>query len=93
MKLSVHLVTGGKYIRAGDPLPPGFELPSHLEAFVVDPSQISRATSIPAGGDSVGMRGSEPARSAADDERDTRYPEFIPKWKLKKRRDEERKKL
>ena len=42
MRLSVHLVTGGKYIRAGDPLPPGFELPPHLETFVVDPPQISQ---------------------------------------------------
>ena len=42
MKLSVHLVTGGKYIRAGDPLPAGFELPPHLETFVIDPPQISQ---------------------------------------------------
>ena len=45
MKLSVHLVTGGKYIRAGDPLPAGFELPPHLETFVIDPPQTSRAAS------------------------------------------------
>ncbi len=45
MKLSVHLVTGGKYIRAGDPLPPGFELPPHLETFVIDPPQVSQGAS------------------------------------------------
>src|SRR4029077_2392831 len=46
MKLSVHLVHQGRYIKAGDPLPLDFELPSHLEAFAVyddDPPQISRA--------------------------------------------------
>ena len=43
MKLSINLVHQGRYIKAGDPLPEGFELPPHLEAFVVDPAQTSRA--------------------------------------------------
>ena len=45
MKLSVHLVHQGRYVKAGDPLPADFDLPPHLEAFVVDddPPQASRA--------------------------------------------------
>ena len=44
MKLSVNVVHGGKYVRAGDLLPADFVLPLHLEAFVIDePSQVSRA--------------------------------------------------
>ena len=35
MKLSVNVVTGGQYVRAGDPLPSDFVLPPHLEAFVM----------------------------------------------------------
>ena len=46
MKLSINLVHQGTYVKAGDPLPEGFELPSHLEAFIIDdPPQTSRATS------------------------------------------------
>ena len=35
MKLSVNLVHGGKYVRAGDELPPDFVLPPHLDRFAV----------------------------------------------------------
>ena len=47
MKLSINLVHGGRYVRAGDDLPSDFILPEHLERFAVydDPSQASRATS------------------------------------------------
>jgi hypothetical protein len=46
VKLSVNLVVGGKYVRAGDELPSDFVLPPHLDRFVVydqPPPQISRA--------------------------------------------------
>ena len=94
MTLSVHLVTGGKYIRAGDPLPEGIELPPHLEAFVVDPPQSSRAASQAEGVRLSG--GSQLANSAVENslQREASYregeEEFAPKWKLKrkKRRDE-----
>ena len=48
MRLSVHLVTGGKYVRAGDPLPADFVLPEHLDRFVVDddPPQIFAGRSL-----------------------------------------------
>ena len=48
MKLSVHLVHGGRYVKAGDPLPVDFVLPSHLEAFAVyddEPPQASQGAS------------------------------------------------
>jgi hypothetical protein len=47
MKLSVNLVAGGKYVRAGDELPPDFVLPPHLDRFAIhdEPPQTSRAAS------------------------------------------------
>ena len=49
MRLSVNLVVGGRYVKAGDHLPVDFVLPPHLDRFVVNddspPPQISRATS------------------------------------------------
>jgi hypothetical protein len=44
MRLSVHLVHQGRYIKAGDELPSDFVLPLHLEAFAIydDPPQISQ---------------------------------------------------
>jgi hypothetical protein len=54
MKLAVNLVAGGRYIRAGEPLPPDFELPPHLEQFAIggdDAPQISQADSRLASGD------------------------------------------
>ncbi len=35
MKLSVNVVHGGRYVRAGDELPSDFILPEHLERFAV----------------------------------------------------------
>lgn len=84
MRLSVHLVTGGKYIRAGDPLPPGFELPPHLETFVIDPPQVSQGASRLSSVERQGVfgTGGSLAKSAAN------YPqgkeEFIPKRKGKR---------
>ena len=45
MRLSVHLVHQGRYVKAGDELPSDFVLPEHLDRFVVydDPPQTSRA--------------------------------------------------
>ena len=45
MKLSVNVVHGGRYVRAGDDLPSDFILPEHLDRFVIydEPSQTSRA--------------------------------------------------
>ena len=88
MRLSVHLVTGGKYIRAGDPLPAGFELPPHLETFVIDPSQISqgaaRLSTVVGRRQGVFGTSGSPAKPAMG------YPEgeekFIPKTRGTKER-------
>ena len=45
MKLSINLVHGGKYVKAGDPLPADFVLPEHLDCFAIyddDPPQTSQ---------------------------------------------------
>ena len=45
MRLTVNLVTGGKYVRAGDELPSDFVLPEHLDRFAIyddDQPQISQ---------------------------------------------------
>ena len=88
MKLSVNLVTGGKYVRAGDELPSDFELPPHLDRFVVDepPQQTSRAdlrfSSVPQRDMGAGTRLAKPAA--------TDYPEgeeeFAPQWVPKKKK-------
>jgi hypothetical protein len=89
MKLSINLVTGGKYVRAGDPLPPDFELPSHLEAFAIydEPPQASRADlrlSSVAKQQQRDMRAETQLAKPATD-----YPEgeeeFTPKWMPKKK--------
>jgi hypothetical protein len=47
MKLSVNLALAGRYVRAGDELPRDFELPSHLEAFVVNESSQTSQGAAP----------------------------------------------
>jgi hypothetical protein len=86
MRLSVNLVHGGKYIRAGDELPPDFVLPPHLDRFAgyddQPPQQTSRADlrfSSEGHREDIGAE-TRPAKSAM------RYPEgeeeFIPKPKF-----------
>ena len=91
MRLTVNLVTGGKYVRAGDELPSDFVLPSHLDRFVIyddETPQTSRADlrfSSDVEGHPEGFRtaGTQPAKPAT-------YPEgeeeFAPQWEKKKER-------
>ena len=49
MRLSVNVVHGGCYVKAGDDLPSDFILPEHLERFAVydePPLQVSRVDSF-----------------------------------------------
>ncbi len=80
MKLSVNVVHGGRYVRAGDDLPKDFVLPPHLEAFVIDePLQTSRAD-LRLSSDDQGVCGTEarlakPAMNYTESEE-----EFAPQW-------------
>jgi hypothetical protein len=48
VRLSVNVAVKGSYITAGTELPADFELPSHLEPFVIDETEESRRTLSPA---------------------------------------------
>jgi hypothetical protein len=90
-KLSINLVHHGCYVKAGDPLPPDFVMPPHLEAFVIDePSQASRADhrfSFVEGQGAAEDRLAKPAMTYEEAEE-----EFVPRWeKPKKHAKEERK--
>jgi hypothetical protein len=81
MKLSVNLVTGGKYVRAGDELPPDFVVPPHLDRFAVydePPPQISR---VDAAFEGLQDGLAKPAANYTESEE-----EFAPQWGKKKER-------
>jgi hypothetical protein len=44
LKLSVNIVAGGVYYKAGQELPAGFTVPPHLEAFAVQDEAAGRET-------------------------------------------------
>jgi hypothetical protein len=46
LKLSVNIVAGGIYYKAGQELPEDFAVPSHLEAFAVNPDEAAEGEPV-----------------------------------------------
>ena len=95
MKLSVHLVHQGRYVKAGDPLPADFDLPPHLESFAIyddEPPQVSqgaaRLSSVGRQGVGAGGRLAKPA--AIPKARRIRARKEGRKWERKKGRRKEK---
>jgi hypothetical protein len=63
MRLSVNVAVKGGYITAGTELPADFELPSHLEAFVIDET-THKTPASPSADDDVIVEHERPRGSA-----------------------------